>query len=101
MAHKIPFDEQEYVGITRKQYLEYEHSQNNSDEIEDEAIRIVWLKKLKQALDVLTPRQREVYVLIVGYKLSEAAIAAKLKISQQAVSDRYKRAEKKLQHFRE
>ncbi len=59
MAHRIPFDEQEYAEIARKQYLEHEYSQNNPDEAEDEATRIEWRRKLKAALSILTPRQRE------------------------------------------
>ncbi len=99
MAHKIPFDEQEYAEIARRQYQEHEYSQNNPDEAEDEATRIEWRRKLKAALSILTPRQREVYILIVGYRQTEKKIAAKLKISQQAVCDRYRRAEKKLRQF--
>jgi RNA polymerase sigma factor (sigma-70 family) len=100
MARQVPFDEQTHAEIARKQYLEYEYNQNNPDAAEDEAARHVWLRRLKKALDVLTPRQRKVYILLVGYGLSETAIAEMLNISQQAVAERYKRAEKKLRQFR-
>lgn len=100
MVREIPFDEPARAEIARRQYLKHEHSLHNPSDTEEEALWIARLEDLKKALDALTPLQRSVYVLMVGYRLSEAEIAEKLKISQQAVSERYRRAEKKLQRFR-
>ena len=86
--------------IARRSYLDYERGKDEPEETEVEADWIAQRKKLRQALSVLTSRQRAVYVLLVGQRLSEQEIAAKLHISQQAVCDRYRRAEKKLRQFR-
>lgn len=97
----IPYEFVEHTELARKSYLEYERGMGAPDEAEVEAEWVAERKKLHQALDKLTSRQRQVYIMKAGYGLEEQEIAKKLNITQQAVSDRYRRAENKLQQFRE
>ena len=82
--------------IARKSYLDYERGANTTDEATTEAEWIAERKKLYEALEILTPRQREVFVLKVGHRMSEGEIAKRLKISQSAVSQFYSAARKKM-----
>ena len=85
--------------IARKSYLDYERGANATDEATVESEWIAERKKLYEALAILTPRQREVFVLKVGHRMSEGEIAKRLKISQSAVSQFYNAARKKLDKF--
>ena len=94
---RIPYEMVEHTELARKSYQDYECGKNVPDEAVIEAETLEQRAKLRQALEKLTPRQREVYVLKVGYQLSEAKIAHRLHISQTGVSYHFKMAEKKLQ----
>ena len=93
---RIPYKLVEHTEIARKCYLTYERNQDLPDKAETEAGWIADLKKLRWALDQLTQRQREIYIMKVGHRMKEDKIASRLHISQAAVSQGYSAAKKKL-----
>ena len=96
---RIPYEMVEHTEIARKNYLEYERGKDAPDEAEVEAGWISKRKMLRDALDALTPRQREVFVLKTAYLLTEVEIACWLNIAQQVVSRHYRKAQVKLKKF--
>ena len=95
----VPFGKVEYTELARNSYLEYERSKDDPDEAEIETAWTAKRKMLRDALNTLTPRQREVYVLKIGYQLTEAEISRKLHIDQSGVSRHLKAAERKLRNY--
>ena len=93
----VPLEFVEHTELARKSYLDYERDRDAPDDAEIEAGWNTDRIKLKHALDQLTPKQREVFILRVGYQMSEVEIADRLNISQQAVSMHYRRTQKKLE----
>ena len=94
---RIPYETVEHTEIARKSYLDYERGKDDPDETETEAGWVAKRKSLYQILDKLTLRQRQVYIMKIGYGLAEKEIAEKLKVTQQAVSFHYKLACRKIQ----
>lgn len=93
---RIPYEMVEHTELAEKSYLDYERGKDAPDEAETEAEWIEKRKKLRVALNSLTSRQREVYVLKVAYRLTEAQIADRLNVSQSAVSQHYQAAQARL-----
>jgi RNA polymerase sigma factor (sigma-70 family) len=94
------FEALENTELARKSYLEYERGKDDPDEAEVEADWKARRKKLRSALLVLTPRQREVFVLKIANQMTEAQIACRLNITQQAVSKLLGKAQIKLRNFK-
>ena len=94
---RIPYELVEHTEIARKSYLEYERSKDMPGEAEAEAGWITERERLYAVLNRLTPKQRQIYIMIVGYELSEYEIAERLNVTQQAVSYNYKLACRKIQ----
>lgn len=64
---------------------------------------MLWMfpsKALRRSYVLNTLLKDTQYIRQVGYGLEEKEIAKKLGLTQQAVSDRYRRAEKKLRQFK-
>lgn len=95
----VPYEQLEHTAIARKAYLEYLRTEAAPDEDEAERTWVSDRKRLREALAMLTPRQREVYVLKAGHLLTEAQIAERLGISQSAVSQFFNSAKKRLEKF--
>ena len=96
---RIPFETVEHTELARKNCRDYEHSMAAPDEAEVEAGWIARRKMLRKALDTLTPRQRAIYIMRVGYNMAEKSIAERLHIGQSVVSRHLKAADKKLRKF--
>lgn len=95
----IPLDSVENSEIEKESYLYYERGKDAPDEIEVENAWIAKRELLRKALGILTPRQREVFILRTVYQLTEAEIASKLNIAQQIASRHYLKAQEKLAKF--
>jgi len=92
----IPLEFVEHTELAWKSYWDYERSSKAPNDAEVESDWIDKRKLLLTALVELTPRQREVFILKIGYMLTEAEIALKLNIRQQVVSRHFQKAEAKL-----
>jgi len=97
---RIPLEFVEHTELAEKSWKEYNHGIDEPDEAVIESGWIAERKRLYNALDKLTSRQRQIYIMKEGYGLSEKIISEKLGLTQQAVSDRYIRAEKRLRQCR-
>ncbi len=95
----VPWDSLEHTEIARQSYLSYERGKDSPDEVAIEADWIAKKELLRAALDILSPRQREVFILRTVHQKTEAEIANILKIAQQVVSRRYRKAQEKLERF--
>jgi len=95
----IPIEFVEYTEIARKCYRNYERDIDAPNEAQIETEWTAKRKLLSDALDVLTPRQREVFILKAGYQMTEVQIADRLGISQAAVCKLYQRAQRRLDKF--
>ncbi len=95
----VHFDTLEHTELARQSYLNFER---DKDALDEAAVEVAWLhdkEKLRRALNILTPRQREVFILTVAHRLTETQIAKRLGITQQVVSSHFRRARKKLSKF--
>jgi RNA polymerase sigma factor (sigma-70 family) len=94
---RIPLETVEHTEIARDRYLEFQRSMEAPDEAEIETEWLSQRRQLSTLLKKLTPRQRKVYILRVGYELKEDQIAERLHISQSTVSRHLKAADMKIQ----
>jgi len=86
----------EHTEIARKNYLEYERGKDAPDEAEVEAGWIAKRKMLHDALDSLTPRQREILILIAVRGLTEREAAGILGLNQSTIFRHYHAAKKRM-----
>ena len=92
----IPIDFVEHTELARQSYLNYERCKAAHNDDETETSWLAQLRKLHDALDKLSHRQREVLVLIAIERLSEPEVAAKLGLNQSTVSRHYRVARSKM-----
>jgi len=93
---RIPFEMVEHTELARKNYIEYERGKDVPDEAEVEAEWITKRKMLRDALDTLTPRQREILILIAVRGLTEREAAGIFGLNQSTIFRHYRAAKKKM-----
>lgn len=94
---RIPLETVEHTEVAHNRYLDFQRSKDAPDEVEVEAEWLLRRRRLYDLLDRLTPRQRQVYILRLGYGMKEDKIAEQLHISQSTVSRHLKLSDKKIQ----